>query len=492
MEMNQWTLVARVMEFIVDDDMRHQVMQRAMESREGSVVWRCLSTMQHYRPSEEEREKLFQQAMDCGMWQLQKLLIEEKDNTGIRHRDTALLKAIEQRQWDVVDYCQLYDADIDMKDEHGETPLNREARWWNPGKEWKAVEELVVRGADPNLLDKDGRSVMTLAIHQHQWETFKLLIEYQANIHQPAHSWCGLQTPLRLLINKRQVELIHHTLMWCPDQAKGVNEVGETTLHAIALNKDTKLLYWQIARGVDPLRQTNAGESVLLYAVQNSYCPQRMVAQCIRLGLSTHQPALTRHPENILYFFTNIIWYNESRISSPLLIAVVRRMNVVAHMLYESGSCSHAELLHMYGQLLELLDPNTDSGRQLLKSIYQSVRRRGVSQEDIAFRQKRYKDLTENITTFLPYLKEMVSTPRSLVSSCRLVISHCLTIRRRRKRAVRQLTLPIRSATGELYKQKLPLPERIKNYLLFSDLTDPDYASELHDTSPCFLLRRVF
>jgi hypothetical protein len=162
MEMNQWALVARVMEFIMDDDMKHQVIQRAMESREGSVVWRCLSTMQHYRPSVKERKKLFQQAMDRGMWQLVKPLIEKKDSTGIQHRDTALLKAIEQRQWDVVDYCQLYDADIDMKDEHGETPLNREA-WnarWKEGearkREWKAMEELVMRGADPNLLDKDG------------------------------------------------------------------------------------------------------------------------------------------------------------------------------------------------------------------------------------------------------------------------------------------------------------------------------------------------
>jgi non-homologous end joining protein Ku len=78
MEMNQWTLVARVMEFIVDDNMKHRVIQRAMENREGSVVWRCLSTMQHYRPSVKERKKLFRQAIDRGMWQLVKPLIEKK------------------------------------------------------------------------------------------------------------------------------------------------------------------------------------------------------------------------------------------------------------------------------------------------------------------------------------------------------------------------------------------------------------------------------
>jgi hypothetical protein len=129
------------------------------------------------------------------MWQLVKPLIEKKDSTGIRHRDSALLAAIEQRQWDVVDYCQLYDADIDMKDEHRETPLNREARkagsqltWEARKREWTAVEELVVRGADPNLLDKDSCSVMNGAIDDEQWDTVKLLIEYLADIHKEAPS----------------------------------------------------------------------------------------------------------------------------------------------------------------------------------------------------------------------------------------------------------------------------------------------------------------
>jgi hypothetical protein len=302
MEKSQWTLVARVMEFIVDDDMKHQIIQRAMENREGSVMWRCLSTMQHYRPSVEEREKLFQQATDRGMWQLVKPLIEKKDSTGIQHRDTVLLKAIEQRQWDVVDYCQLYDADIDMKDERGETPLNREARTI----EWEAVDELVVRGADPNLLARKGCSVMNGAIDDEQWDTVKLLIEYLANIHKEAPSiyYDRHQTPLQLLINARQGELIHHTLMWCPDLAKGVSDQGETTLHAIVLDNNRKLrskiyylLYRQVVRGVNPLKRTTKGCPVLCYAVLNSHCPQRMVAACIKLGFSTHQPALTRQSD---------------------------------------------------------------------------------------------------------------------------------------------------------------------------------------------------
>jgi hypothetical protein len=116
MEMHQWTLVSRLREFVVNDHIKHQVIQCALAKREGSLVWRCLSTMQQYYPSVHERNVLFRIALKRGMWQLLKPLIEIKDNTGIRHRDTALLAAIEQRQWDVVDYCQLNGADIDMKD----------------------------------------------------------------------------------------------------------------------------------------------------------------------------------------------------------------------------------------------------------------------------------------------------------------------------------------------------------------------------------------
>jgi hypothetical protein len=383
-----------------------------------------------------KRKKLFEQAMDRGMWQLVKPLIEMKDRTGIRHRDTALLEAIEERQWDVVDYCQVFDADIDMQDEHGETPLNREAKT----REWKAVEELVVREADPNLLDNDGHSVMNEAIQHEQWNTVNLLIVYQANIHTPApirfdHSHL---TPLQLLIDKRQGELIHTTLMWCPDQAQGVNNNGETTLHAIVMDKRPELLYRQVVRGVNPLSTTTGGCSVLLYAVQNPRCLQAMVAECIRLGFSTHQPALTQQPRpDIVQWLKEFLSFYVHTITSPLLLAVARGLHVVAQMLYESGSCSHPELLHLYDQLLMI--SNSD-GRILLDLTNQSVERWKV--RNLAERRQRLKELTTNIETFLPYLKEMVHTPRTLVSICRLVISRCLTVRRRRERAVRQLTLP--------------------------------------------------
>jgi ankyrin repeat protein len=532
MEMDQWTLVSRVVEFIDNDDMKQQVMQRAMMVREGSVVWRCMRARQHYRLSDKEREDLFQQAMDRGMWQLVKPLVEEKDRTGIQQRDTALLESIKQRQWDVVDYCQFNGADIDMEDEHGETPLNREVKWVSEFTEekWKAAEELIVRGADPNHLDKEECSVLNIAIHNAKWGTVRLLIENLADIHKPAHStrqyrkrsklstgfsvrgpFESKKIPLQLLIEKFQGDLIHHTLMWCPDQAAVVSSFGETTLHVIARSRKPEHLYFQVVRGVDPLKLTKEHESALLYAVLDRINSREMVAECIKLGFSIHQPSLTRQSSN------NILVYVKRHgdslkylTSSPLLLAVLRGKHVVAHMLYESGSCSHAELLLLYGELLEFLDPNNEEVRKLVippkrpefverpplgNSLIAKVRslerklKYYLNGSKISMRymrrRMRYEAICFNTRPFLPCLKQIVNTPRSLVSTCRLVISRSLAFHRRRERAVLQLTLPARNASGELDEGKLPLPEGARDYLLFSDLSELPQTTSTICSVPC-------
>ena len=156
MDMDQWTLVARVMMYDVDDAVRRQVMQRAMERKQGTVVWQCVITMHGDRLSVEERKELFHRALSREVLQAIKPLIDMKDVTGIQHRDTVLPEAAEQHQWDVVDHCQLHHADIDMKDAKGHTSMHRAAR----KEDWEAVKALTKRGADPSLLDCDGKSVL--------------------------------------------------------------------------------------------------------------------------------------------------------------------------------------------------------------------------------------------------------------------------------------------------------------------------------------------
>ena len=137
-------------------------------------------------------------------------------------------------------------------------------------------------------------------------------------------------------------------------------------------------MYYLVARGVNPLALTKegGGGSALLYAVRNESCPQRMVAECVRLGFSTHQLQLTGVLKNLMDVVQHVLLYDTSyrRCTSPLLSAVLRGLPVVTRMLYESGSCSYKELLCLYTDLPKLVNPETEEGKSLKERLWRVVR----------------------------------------------------------------------------------------------------------------------
>ena len=446
MAMNQWTLVARVMEFNVDDAVRRQVMRSAIERREGSVVWQCLMNREGDRLTEQEREDLFHRALSREIWQAVKPLVEEKDDTGVKHRDTALLVAIERHLWDLVDHCQRHHADINVKDVKGDTLIHRAAQ----KPDWEAAVALTKRDGDPSLLDSVGLSVLHRAIRGQQWDIVKLLIQFHGDIHQSADAMetideQNLSTPLGQLIRARQGELIEHTLLWCPDQWKGEGNEGETTLHAVCLSGWPDTLYYLVARGVDPLTVSWKGYSALSYAVLCKECAQKMVAECVKLGFSTHQPDITDD--------SHALWS-----VSPLALSVLRGLPVVTQMLYESGACSHRDLFRMHEELTAITDPGNREGYYEW-AFFTVLDIKVICGKNIF--EDRDKKLVERSGH---YLMKMAVTPRSLKCMCRLVISHCLDVHDKR-RHIHIMRLPI-------------LNVDMKNYVMFSDLTDPDYGQQ--------------
>ncbi|XP_070200829.1 uncharacterized protein [Littorina saxatilis] len=448
MEHRQWTLVAMVIKCAISEKRRTEMMYRALMMREGSVVWQCINSLQRPLPS-EQRENIFQLAFKREVWQAVKPLVEKKDETGIRHRDTALLEAIEQHQWDVVDHCQRHHADINMKDKHGHTPIHRAAR----KKDWEAVKELTMRDGDPNLLDSEGHSVLHMTIEARQWDLVKLLIQFHGDIHLPTRHHLK-NTGLNMLIDARQIDVIGSTFMWCADQWKGANNKRETTLHAACLSGWPDILHDLIARRVDPLAVTSKGLSALCYAVLCRDCPHKMVAECIKLGFSVHQPHITRVIEK--YWSQSDFSQTENRemLTCPLVLAVIRGLPVVTQMLYESGACSYRQLFLLTAHLdtLTLSCSSTEGSlgskiSWLWSHVYENDDDDCVS--DTVLKKKS-----------VDYLQQMSSTPRSLVSTCRLVISRCLTLSKTRHRDIAQL----------------PLSPMLKNYLMFTDLTETDFV----------------
>ena len=545
MEQNQWTLVARLMEYDVGDALRRQVMEQALDRREGSVVWQCIINMEHDHLSVEERQELFYEAFNRENWQAVKPLVEVKDDTGIQHRDAALVEAIEQHQWDVVDHCLLFHANINMVDKYNHTPMHRMAM----RRDWEAVEELIKRRGDPNLLDEDGLSVFHRVVLAGEWKLAKIVIEYHGDIHQRAQKdiertelrislamltdgaqkhteRTELRTPLEMLIDARQVEVIQHTFMWCPDQGKGVNDAGETTLHVACLAGSVPMLCDQVTRRADPLAVTVRGHSALSYAVMCGDRDQQTVAECIRLGFSTHQPHLTdsamdtdwpsdRDDESLSdssseqdssdsedisdrnsddtsdgnnddtsdgsissvsdfsdYGITcddNNYGSSGNLLSSCMLLAVLRGLPVVTQMLYESGACSYRELFRLRKPLLCLaqLVPGRRwrvelSFKSLLEKIYKRSNKVPPSQR--CLKVLEYEPDRERVQECAHYLLEVSTTPRSLKATCRHVISRCLGLHKKR---------------GERVKQ-LPLVRSMRRYVMFSDLTHPECGRYTH------------
>nr|KAG5692579.1 hypothetical protein BaRGS_024139 [Batillaria attramentaria] len=159
MEADQWILVARVMELSLDDTERRRVMQAALEKKEGSVVAHGISVMEG-RLSVEEREVMYNQALSQGVWQAVKRLVEEKDNTGMAQRDKALIAAVEQHRWDMVDHCDKHGADINKRDTEGDTLLHQKIKQ----KDRDRAMGLLHHGADPNLPDRGGNSALDTAL----------------------------------------------------------------------------------------------------------------------------------------------------------------------------------------------------------------------------------------------------------------------------------------------------------------------------------------
>lgn len=412
----QWILVALLMSYPVDDYRRKMIAQEALKAKEGSLFWECLQSMDNNCLSIVGRKRLFNVVMEKEMWQAVKPLVEWKDSLGLSHRDEVLVKAIDQHQWDVVDHCIRNNADVNVLLADGCTPLQKYAH----KRDWVAVRELVLRGGDQFKVTDDGDTILNLAAKAQEWVTVKTLIEFHGAVNQSDRG--GFRCPMHYLIEGQQADIIDTALIWHGDVISTVSIDGETTLHAVCASGKPKAMYYLIARGCDPLALTENGKSVLMYAVEHEKYPQKMLAECINLGLSIYQPKISDEqyvPKTLLSRMKG-----KRAHTSPLEYALVHEQRVVADMLYESGACSNKEIFRLHQGL------------------------KGCGNE-VPHMEKTW-----------PFLDRVFLTPRSLASQCRLVIARSRGVCRRRHRDT--------ALHG--------LDPKIKDYILFADLRDPMYG----------------
>lgn len=181
----------------------------------------------------------------------------------------------------------------------------------------------------------------------------------------------------------------------------------------------------RMGRRGDPLATTDDGDSVLVLAMKIQDGLRQLVAECIKLGLSTHQPDIEANHIPLSFSEADMLCRK-----CAFRHAALKNDVTIANMLYESGACSSSQLYKLHADFAEW---NLRSDKFLA-----------------AFGKMS------------DFLEKMTSTPRSLQSACRLVISHRVGIGSTRQENVKHL----------------PLPETLKNYMLFSDVTKLDANDE--------------
>ena len=337
------------------------------------------------------------------------------------------------------------------------------------------MEGLLYRGANPNLTDSTGNIVIHRAVDVPHWDATSLLVQFHADLTFPDP--VGGESVLLKLIKstvpsehffaaeptiEEQAKVIDTSIVWSGRVDYGDTYRGKNSLHVVCQAGLWDALRYLAARGGDPLAVTEDGRTVLWMAMENRDCTRRLVAECVKLGISTFQAGSDdgRHPV------------------SPFAMAVGRDELTVARMLYESGACSNREVYqHFMEQLAQsgsvsavsasvsvsaaafALAPVFASARV---SAYAPVSAFASAHEGVLTSESALgvSSRTGTGTRTLCQLRQMATQPRSLMSLCRLVISHQLGVRQKRRKRVRQL----------------PLSEKMKSYVLFSDVVHESFG----------------
>ena len=130
--------------------------------------------------------------------------------------------------------------------------------------------------------------------------------------------------------------------------------------------------------------------------------------------------------------------YNVIVHDCPFLYAILKGKFEVAEMLYEGSACSNKYLFLSFESIRKLFDPESNESKQVSDALQNS---------------DKFKHLRE----YLPRWRHIGTNSRSLKSMCRIAIGRSISEHRHRHKHI----------------DLLPLPNSLKNYLLFSEFTYP-------------------
>lgn len=153
-------------------------------------------------------------------------VIERRDRSG----QTPLHHAVKNNEITFVRFLIDAGADVDAKDNNGNTPLNMfpvfDIDGDNIGNYFDTLVLLISRGADINNKNRFGKTILHTASEQNKIDFVESLLQEGANINVADNDG---DTPLHYAVNGRHEMMVEFLLQHHPDIIK--NNSGETPLN---------------------------------------------------------------------------------------------------------------------------------------------------------------------------------------------------------------------------------------------------------------------
>ena len=286
-----WKSVNRLLHRSVSPTLRSWAVHEACQHAEDEVVFECI--LPHC--ADDQLDGVLTTLVTRRLWKSVNRVL-----------DLGVTVSPVKRSWAVREACQ-HSNDKDaiqcVVDQHSSDQQDDIVTTLASQCMWKHVARVLDLNVSPAQMIHDGMSVLHSLIRRGSWGLVKLLMGYVVEFNHHTFSTeeriGDRRSPLEILIDARQMDIIMYIFSRCLDLSRGVNSAGETILHVACLTGCPSVLQELLGKRADPRAVTFTGHSPLSYAVMCRDRPQQTVAECIRLGFSTHQSRLANSEQNV-------------------------------------------------------------------------------------------------------------------------------------------------------------------------------------------------
>ncbi|XP_070205319.1 uncharacterized protein [Littorina saxatilis] len=285
-----------------------------------------------------EADSRFKQCIDRalrdGDWSVvdHMLRLYDMDTTTLHQ---VLVKAMERREWKEVEACLERGADIatactetgfDLNARSGERnrTVLHDAMFNYKDAMKEMVQALLQAGADPNVRDSDGETVVCKAVDYRNWDfALLLLMHSRATGTTVSQTFRNGEPVLHFVCKKGQSDLVRELFTTQTDPL-ATDGKGNTLIMAALAGADSDDFSWE----PEPITPGSEKENVMRVLIQS--------------GVATHQALLSQSQLRSLKQKAQNVTVDSFQ--SPMWQAVKRRKLRIARMLYAAGACCHEEI----------------------------------------------------------------------------------------------------------------------------------------------------